>query len=93
LLGSPSVAGPLTLLEHSLASNAFFIGAAAHDADDHIIYDSVTGSLIYDSNGSLAGGATVFATLTPALLLTNAEVAPTRKSGRAPRIPAARARP
>ena len=56
-----------------LAASAFHIGAAAHDANDRIIYNSDTGALIYDSNGSAAGGAIQFATLTPHLALTNAD--------------------
>jgi Ca2+-binding RTX toxin-like protein len=55
----------------TLAASAFFIGAAAHDADDRIIYNNATGTLIYDSNGTGAGGATQFATLTTGLTLTN----------------------
>lgn len=57
----------------TLAAAAFHIGAAAHDADDRIIYNSVSGALIYDENGNAAGGATQFATLDPGLPLTNAD--------------------
>ena len=46
-----------------LAANEFFVGTAAHDADDRIIYNASTGALIYDSNGNVAGGAVQFATL------------------------------
>ncbi|MER8441395.1 family 16 glycosylhydrolase [Mesorhizobium sp. M1312] len=48
----------------------FFAGTSAHDADDHIVYDKVTGALFYDSNGNVAGGMTELATLTnrPTLL-------------------------
>ncbi|HEV8678847.1 MAG TPA: calcium-binding protein, partial [Stellaceae bacterium] len=55
----------------TLASSAFFIGAAAHDADDRIIYNNITGALIYDSNGTGAGGATQFALLSIGLTPTN----------------------
>ena len=51
----------------------FFIGSAAHDADDRIIYNSANGALIYDSNGNVANGATQFATLSAGLGLTNAD--------------------
>ena len=56
-----------------LAATAFHIGAAAADALDRIIYNNVTGALIYDSNGSAAGGATQFATLDAGLAMTNAD--------------------
>jgi Ca2+-binding RTX toxin-like protein len=47
----------------ALKTAFFFAGAAAHDADDHIIYNKATGVLAYDANGSAAGGLTVLATL------------------------------
>ncbi|EJM98155.1 calcium-binding protein [Phyllobacterium sp. YR531] len=56
-----------------LAAAAFHIGTAAADASDRIIYNSTTGALIYDSNGTAAGGATQFATLSTGLALTNAD--------------------
>jgi serralysin len=48
----------------ALTANKFFAGAAAHDADDRIVYNKATGALIYDSNGNAAGGAIQIATLT-----------------------------
>ncbi len=57
----------------TLAAAAFHIGAAAHDADDRIIYDSTAGTLTYDSNGNAVGGAVQFATLDAGLALTNAD--------------------
>lgn len=57
----------------TLAAAAFHIGAAAHDTSDRIIYNSTTGALTYDSNGSAAGQAVQFATLDAGLLLTNAD--------------------
>ena len=53
-----------------LAAAAFRIGPAAADANDRIIYNDVTGELIFDSNGNAAGGDTQFATLDPGLALT-----------------------
>jgi VCBS repeat-containing protein len=57
----------------TLSAAAFHIGAAAHDASDRIIYNATTGALIYDSNGSAAGGAVQFATLAHGLHLTNTD--------------------
>ena len=57
----------------TLTAAEFWIGAAAHDADDNIIYNSSTGALTYDSNGNAAGGATRIATLSTGLALTNAD--------------------
>jgi serralysin len=56
----------------TLAANALFIGAGAHDADDRVIYNSGTGALIYDANGNTAGGATQFAILPVGLTLAAA---------------------
>ncbi|MGL4490170.1 MAG: calcium-binding protein [Rhizobiaceae bacterium] len=46
------------------------IGAAALDANDFIIYNSTTGALSYDVNGSAAGGVIQFANLGAGLALT-----------------------
>ena len=54
-----------------LAAGAFHIGAAAADGDDRIIYNDVTGALIFDADGSGAGAATWFATLTTGPSPTN----------------------
>jgi hypothetical protein len=57
----------------TLAVAAFYKGTAAHDADDHIIYNSGTGALYYDSNGNASGGAMQFAKLAAGLALSNAD--------------------
>ncbi len=57
----------------TLAAGAFYVGTAAHDASDRIIYNKTTGALTYDSNGNAAGGAVQFATLSTNLALTNAD--------------------
>ena len=57
----------------TLAADKFFVGAAAQDAEDRIVYNSATGALIYDTNGNAAGGAVQFASLTKGLALTNAD--------------------
>jgi Ca2+-binding RTX toxin-like protein len=52
-----------------LAAGSFHAGHSAHDANDHIIYNSTTGALSFDSDG-LGGHAQVqFATLSPHLHL------------------------
>ena len=35
-----------------LAKDAFFAGKKAHDAEDRIVYDSASGNLFYDADGS-----------------------------------------
>ena len=45
----------------------------AHDSSDRIIYETDTGKLFYDSNGSASGGSVHFATLSANLALTNAD--------------------
>jgi hypothetical protein len=54
----------------ALASGVFVTGSAAGDADDRLIYNSSTGQLFYDGNGSAAGGAFLFVTLQGAPTLT-----------------------
>lgn len=54
-----------------LSAAQFYIGAAAADANDHVIYNASTGALYYDSNGNSAGGMVQFATLSAGLALTN----------------------
>lgn len=56
-----------------LSAGAFRVGSAAQDADDHILYNSATGALLYDSDGNGAAAAVQFAKLTPGLALTNAD--------------------
>jgi Ca2+-binding RTX toxin-like protein len=57
----------------TLASSAFFRGAAAHDANDRVIYNSTNGMLSFDADGSAAGAAIPFARMTMGLALTSAD--------------------
>jgi Ca2+-binding RTX toxin-like protein len=56
-----------------LKAAAFWIGKAAHDADDRIVYNKATGALSFDSDGSGHHAAIQFATLSnrPANLAAN----------------------
>jgi Ca2+-binding RTX toxin-like protein len=56
----------------TLAAGAFNTGAATQ-ADDRIIYNTATGALIYDFNGSANGGGVKFATLIGAPALSAAD--------------------
>ncbi|ESW80463.1 calcium-binding protein [Mesorhizobium sp. C280B] len=53
-----------------LSSDAFFAGTAAHDSSDHIIYNSSTGALSFDSDGTGGAHQVQFATLSPGLSIT-----------------------
>lgn len=57
----------------SLAKSAFYTGAQAHDADDRIIYDKLTGKLWYDADGSGQGAAIQFAQLDKGLIVTETD--------------------
>jgi Ca2+-binding RTX toxin-like protein len=56
----------------TLASTAFWKSATglAHDGNDRVIYETDSGWLNYDSNGSAAGGSVHIATMAPNLALT-----------------------
>ena len=57
----------------TLAASAFRTGTEAQDADDRIIYDSATGRIYYDADGSGAGAQVLFAQVAAGLALTNAD--------------------
>jgi serralysin len=61
------------LASGSLAASAFMIGSKALDVLDRIIYDSNSGALYYDADGSGQGSAVQFAWLSPKLALTAAD--------------------
>lgn len=53
-----------------LKADFFKIGSVATDSNDHILYDSKTGYLRYDADGSGKGAAILFAKLAPHLKIT-----------------------
>jgi len=55
----------------TLAGGAFYGGTAAHDSTDHIVYNSTTGALYFDSDGAGGAAQTQFATLAPHLAITS----------------------
>jgi Ca2+-binding RTX toxin-like protein len=57
----------------ALAASAFRSGTAATSADHRILYDSTTGLLSFDSDGTGAAAAIAFATLTPGLGLSSSQ--------------------
>jgi Ca2+-binding RTX toxin-like protein len=65
-----------TIVGTGVLTPAQFVANAsgtAADADDRIIYETDTGNLFFDSNGTGAGGSVQFAHLDAGLALTNAD--------------------
>ena len=56
-----------------LEQGAFAVGSAAGDANDHIVYNSATGALLYDADGDGADAAVQFAQLGTGLALTSGD--------------------
>lgn len=65
-----AIVGTGTLTAAQFAANA--TGTAA-DSDDRIIYETDTGKLFYDSNGSDSGGSVHFASISTSLGVTSAD--------------------
>ena len=64
----------IALAAGNLAADAFRSGAgAAQDAEDRIVYNSATGNLYYDPDGTGAAAATLFAKLAGAPAITHAD--------------------
>ena len=57
----------------TLNASYFYQGPAAHDGNDHIIYDPSSGNLFYDSDGTGAAAQVVIAHLQTGLTLTAAD--------------------
>lgn len=55
----------------TMSSSAFHVGTAAHDSTDRIIYNSDTGALSYDPDGTGSAAAVQFAELSVKLTLTS----------------------
>jgi Ca2+-binding RTX toxin-like protein len=58
----------------TISAASFYIGSAAHDSNDYVIYNKATGAVSYDSNGSAPGGAVHIANLAAGLALTAADI-------------------
>jgi hypothetical protein len=54
----------------ALAAGAFVNGSSAGDANDRIVYNSATGQLYFDADGSGGGAAVLFATVGAGTVLT-----------------------
>ncbi|MFT3956445.1 MAG: calcium-binding protein [Piscinibacter sp.] len=57
----------------ALAAGAFRVGTAAADTTDRIVYDQASGRLYFDADGSGAGTAVLFATVTANVVLSAAD--------------------
>lgn len=70
MLVSPMLVG---LPEGGLPDSAFYIGSAAHDGSDRIVYDSATGNLYFDADGTGSIAPVLMAHLPTGLALTSAD--------------------
>ncbi|PXX09490.1 Ca2+-binding RTX toxin-like protein [Nitrosomonas ureae] len=58
----------------TLAAGQFRVGTQAQDNNDFVIYNNVTGALLFDANGNGIGAAVQIATLSAGLAMTNADI-------------------
>jgi Ca2+-binding RTX toxin-like protein len=56
-----------------MTSRILFIDSNVADSNDFIVYNTVTGALLYDADGNGAVAAVQIATLAGGLALTNAD--------------------
>lgn len=61
----------LSLPLGTLSAGSFVLGSTAVDANDFFLYDTATGKLAFDSNGSGTGSRSVIAQLSTGLSLSN----------------------
>jgi hypothetical protein len=59
------------LVAGKLAEENFYVGSRAHDSDDRIIYNSKTGSVLYDADGEGGADPILFAVLSRGLNLSH----------------------
>ena len=58
----------------ALAAGAFRAGTAAADASDRVIYDSATGRMYFDADGTGATAAILFATFEPGTSVVSGDI-------------------
>ena len=64
---------PALVAPGTLAASAFYVGEAAHDASDRIVYNPATGFVNYGRDGTGTAAAVHFATLDAGLSITNTD--------------------
>lgn len=69
-----SVSAFTHLVKGTLAAAEFWVGTAAHDSNDHIIYDRVRGTLYYDADGTGAAAKIAFASVAAGTALFNTDI-------------------
>ncbi|MEB3357344.1 MAG: calcium-binding protein [Synechococcales bacterium] len=73
-VADPATGNPTNLSLGAIGAGQFRVGAAAVDANDYFVYNSTTGGLFYDRDGSRAGAAVQIAQLSTGLAMTAADI-------------------